>query len=116
MTALSKFSLPAVLLMIACKGNGESDVCPVDSVDITVNVNDTDGVPVTTAEVDIDGTACAGGNGVFTCTAIPGEPNQVTAVDFPVYLPATGRAQVDGPDCESAPAIELRMAPNQPGS
>lgn len=105
--------VPVLLLVSACK-NGDDDSdgtggCPADSVDVTVTVGDTDGAAVPGVEVDIDGEPCAGSGTAFVCTAVPGEPNQITASAFPAFQPATGRALVDGADCESIEPIVLRM-------
>lgn len=118
-----KALVPALLLISACKKGG--DVCKAETIDVSVVVNDTDGMPID-ATVDIDGAPCAGSAGVYTCTAVvPVEddegvlieiPNQVTAVNFPFNQPAAQRVDavaLAGPDCEDGLSMELRMLPAQ---
>lgn len=103
-----KLIIPLIAL-VACKGGKDSDVCPVESLDIAITVNNTSGEPVEADEVVIDGEACSGSASSWTCTAVPGQPNQVTAYALPQYQPGTARALVDGPDCESVTELEIRM-------
>ncbi len=125
--------LSLVLVVAACKKDGDVDTdtdvgCAQASVEVPVTVLTLDEEPISDAEVTITLTnpsnptgapdepltieedCTASGVGMWTCTAYPGDINQVNVQSFPVYQPASAVAYVDGPDCGSV-AIELRMVP-----